>query len=86
MNIKIKSVNDDKLDEYKSALDKYNAVYSKNKKEYVGYGESEEDIHHAIIEVECLEDLFSLVRDIGVALIINNCDENELEIYDDYIE
>jgi hypothetical protein len=73
MKIKIKRVWDGELDKYKGILDKYNASF-------------EEDEPFAIIQVNDVKELFSLAKELGRDLIIGHFYENQIDIYDDYIE
>jgi hypothetical protein len=73
MKIKIKRVWDVELDEYKNVLDKYNPIYNS-------------DEHYALIKINDLIQLFSLAKELEQDLIISQYRENQIEIYDDYIE
>jgi hypothetical protein len=77
LEIKIKRVWGNKLDEYKSVLDKYNPVYK-----------YEDDDYFAIIEIKDTNEIFSIAKELKQDLIVNyyNANENQLDIYDDYIE
>jgi hypothetical protein len=75
MKIKIKRVWDEKLDEYKNVLDKYNANYITG-----DYGD------FAMIEIGDVEYLFHLARELNQDLIISHYTENQIDIYDDYVE
>jgi hypothetical protein len=73
MKVKIKRVWGADITPYKTTLDKYNASYVMEKNE-------------AIVEINDLNKLFSLAKDLDEDLIINRYDDNLIEIYDDYVE
>lgn len=75
MKVKIQRVWNNELDNYKEALDKYNAVYTNYASDY-----------YATIEINSLEELMSLPKELEEDIIISHIEGNRLDIYDDYIE
>ena len=76
MIVKVKRVWYGKLTEYKEVLDKYNAEIHKG----------EDGCEIATIEVEDVETLFNLAKELDEDLIINRLGNCTVDIYDDYIE
>jgi hypothetical protein len=76
MKVKIKRVWGADISPYKTILDKHNASYEKD----------ETDEHFATIEITDLGELFSLAKEIDEDLIISRYGDNQVEIYDDYVE
>lgn len=78
MKVKITRVWGGELDDYKKVLDKYKA-------EYKTKGDIHNEKHYAIIEIKKVEEIFILAKELDTSngLIVT---ENEIEIYDDYVE
>jgi phosphorylcholine metabolism protein LicD len=75
MKIKIRRVWGYELDKYKDVLDDYNPIYENND----GY-------YHAIIEINDLDTLISLAKELKHDLIISEYEKYQVIIYDDYME
>ena len=78
MEIRVERVWQGNLEEYKSALDKFNATYENEGSEFF-----------ATIEIADLNKLFSLAKELEEDLIISHYHYKKVEtvtIYDDYIE
>lgn len=76
MKIKIERSWYGDLEQYKEVLAKYNPSYVKE----------ENGDYYALIEISDLKELFLLASQLKKRLIINCHSENEVEIYDGYIE
>lgn len=71
MKIKLERAWKEDIGYYSSILDKYNVSYG------LGYVE---------VEINSVQELFALAKELDQDLIISSYRDNEITIYDDYVE
>lgn len=77
MKIKINRVDMKEISKYKKILDNYKASYGTDS----NHGKTE---NFAVIEINELDELFKLTKELGYDLIISEFD-NDITIFDDYL-